>query len=175
MSFLGTDGNKKMKKKKKKVKVSDWKVWKKRCNQKKDTNLKVRIKNNYYEKLSELPLDKISNTYSKIVPGYFLKLCSEYSEKASKHSVKVLKYIHHCLLLWLDILDAIGWMKMLLPGFRYFSASKCLSVAQDWVMGIISDQLIIWWWWILKQIKMILMTFIFDSKRIKLFQPASLY
>ena len=91
-----------------KIEVSDWKVWKKRCNQKKDMNLKGRIKNNYYEKLSELPLDKISNTYSKIVLGYLLKFCSEFSEKASKHSVKVLKYIHHCLLLWLDVLDAIG-------------------------------------------------------------------
>ena len=47
MSFLGTDGNKKTKKKKNKIEVSDWKVWKKRCNQKKDTNLKGRTKNNY--------------------------------------------------------------------------------------------------------------------------------
>ena len=85
MSFLGTDGNKKMEKKKNKIIVSDWKVWKKRCNQKKDTTLKGKgHKNNYYEKLSELPLDKISNTYSKIVLGYLLKFFSEYSEKSIK-------------------------------------------------------------------------------------------
>ena len=48
--------NKKMNKKR----VGDWKIWKKQCNQKKDTNLKGKgHKNNYYEKLSELPLDKI--------------------------------------------------------------------------------------------------------------------
>ena len=31
-----------------------------------------------------MPLDKISNTYSKIVLGYLLKFCSEYSEKSIK-------------------------------------------------------------------------------------------
>jgi len=83
ITFLGPDEEKNKKKSNDEMEDEEVNIWTKKKTKKNPHN-KRNNKKSYYYKLPNLPLDKIANTYSKIVARCLLKFCSFLEEDRIK-------------------------------------------------------------------------------------------